>query len=214
MPDIVRTPQLDPLCEKFYNLSPQSFLNNNALSFIDPTGMESENIIDPPKNKQTPKQRAYNSKTGNTDLAKLVVYATADFLGSINTYVREKIEPSNKEITTTATSKKGGGENEKSTGKKVGDNISADAFLDGAPGVAKNGNNLKSNKDIMKAAADLRKLSDKVDKAKKKVQEAIKENLGKGDRSSDMVQTVNDPKNPSNNQFVRRDVLEAQQKKK
>ncbi|MCD0476800.1 RHS repeat-associated core domain-containing protein, partial [Flavobacterium sp. EDS] len=75
MPDIVRTPQLDPLCEKFYNLSPQSFLNNNPLSFIDPTGMESENIIDPPKNKQTPTQRAYNSKTGNTDLAKLVVYA-------------------------------------------------------------------------------------------------------------------------------------------
>ncbi|MCD0476794.1 hypothetical protein LPB87_20580, partial [Flavobacterium sp. EDS] len=138
----------------------------------------------------------------------------ADFLGSINTYVREKIEPSNKEITTTATSKKGGGENEKSTGKKVGDNISADAFLDGAPGVAKNGNNLKSNKDIMRAAADLRKLSDKVDKAEKMVNEVIKENSGKRDKSSDMVQTVNDSKNPNNNQFVRRDFLETKQKKK
>ncbi len=31
----------DPLAEKFYNLSPQSFLNNNPLSFIDPTGMSS-----------------------------------------------------------------------------------------------------------------------------------------------------------------------------
>jgi RHS repeat-associated protein len=40
MPDIVRTPQLDPMAEKFYDLSPQSFLGNNPLSFIDPTGME------------------------------------------------------------------------------------------------------------------------------------------------------------------------------
>lgn len=46
MPDIVRTPQLDPLAEKFYNLSPQSFLNNNPLSFIDPTGMSSSPIYD------------------------------------------------------------------------------------------------------------------------------------------------------------------------
>ena len=40
MPDIVRTFQQDPKAEKFYDLSPQSFLNNNPLSFIDPTGME------------------------------------------------------------------------------------------------------------------------------------------------------------------------------
>lgn len=39
-PAIVRTPTLDPMAEKFYSLSPQSFLNNNPLSFIDPTGME------------------------------------------------------------------------------------------------------------------------------------------------------------------------------
>lgn len=42
IPDIVRTPQIDPLAEKFYDLSPQSFLNNNPLSFIDPTGMGTE----------------------------------------------------------------------------------------------------------------------------------------------------------------------------
>ncbi|WP_310554478.1 DUF6443 domain-containing protein [Flavobacterium sp.] len=40
MQDIGRTTTLDPLAEKFYDLSPQSFLNNNPLSFIDPTGME------------------------------------------------------------------------------------------------------------------------------------------------------------------------------
>jgi RHS repeat-associated protein len=212
-PATVRTPQYDPLCEKFYDVSPQSFLSNNPLRFIDPTGMESEDSIDPP-GKKTAMQRAYNSKTGNTDVAKLVMYKIADVLESVNSYVREKIEPSDREITTTATSKKGGGENEKSTGKKVGDNISADAFLDGAPGTAKTGNNLISNKDIMKAAADLGKLSDKMDKAEKKVKEVIKENSGKGKSPSDMVQTVNDPKNPNNNQSVRRDVLEAQQKKK
>jgi RHS repeat-associated protein len=38
MPDIVRTFQQDPLAEKFSNMSPYSFLNNNPLSFIDPDG--------------------------------------------------------------------------------------------------------------------------------------------------------------------------------
>lgn len=42
MPDIVRTPQLDPLCEKFYTMSGYSFLNNNPLSYVDPTGKSSE----------------------------------------------------------------------------------------------------------------------------------------------------------------------------
>ncbi len=41
MPDIVRTTTLDPLAEKFYSLSPHSFLNNNPLYFIDPTGESS-----------------------------------------------------------------------------------------------------------------------------------------------------------------------------
>ena len=41
MPDIVRTTTIDPLAEKFYSLSPQSFLNNNPLYFIDPTGESS-----------------------------------------------------------------------------------------------------------------------------------------------------------------------------
>ena len=42
MPDLGRTTTYDPLCEKFSDLSPQSFLNNNPLSFVDPTGMESK----------------------------------------------------------------------------------------------------------------------------------------------------------------------------
>jgi len=37
-PAIVRTTTYDPLVEKFYHISPQSFLNNNPLTFIDPTG--------------------------------------------------------------------------------------------------------------------------------------------------------------------------------
>ncbi|MFC4478388.1 DUF6443 domain-containing protein [Flavobacterium chungangensis] len=209
-PAIGRFMSVDPLTEKYEDYTPYQFSSNQPVHAKELEGLESSNDL----NKQTPTQRAYNPKTGNTDLVKLVVYATADFLESINTYVREQEEPSNKEITTTATSKKGGGENEKSTGKKVGDNISADAFLDGAPGAAKNGNNLKSNKDIMKGAADLGKLSSKVDKAIKSVKDVIKENSGKGNSPSDMVQVVTDAKDPNKNVQVRRDVLEAQEKKK
>jgi RHS repeat-associated protein len=46
MADIGRTSTLDPLAEKFTNMSPYSFLNNNPLSFIDPSGMAAKSIVD------------------------------------------------------------------------------------------------------------------------------------------------------------------------
>lgn len=213
MQDLGRTTTIDPLAEKFYDLSPQSFLNNNPLRFIDPTGMASEDNIDDPGKKQTATQRAYNPKTGNTDIAKLVMYKVADVLESVNTYVKEKIETSDKDLTTTATSKKGGNENQKTTGK-AGDKINADAFLEGAPGKAKNGNNFLSNKDVMNAAADFGRLASKLDKTIKSVTEVVKENTNKGGNTSDMVYIVKDDKNPNNNVQVSRAYLEAQQKKK
>src|SRR5690554_1368322 len=42
MQDLGRTTTLDPLAEKFYSISPYSFLNNSPLYFVDPTGMASE----------------------------------------------------------------------------------------------------------------------------------------------------------------------------
>src|SRR5690554_772875 len=42
MQDLGRTTTLDPLAEKFYSISPYSFLNNSPLYFVDPTGMSSE----------------------------------------------------------------------------------------------------------------------------------------------------------------------------
>ncbi|MEC4048608.1 RHS repeat-associated core domain-containing protein [Flavobacterium sp. SUN046] len=45
MPDIVRTPTQDPLSEKFTNVSPYSFLNNNPIYFVDPTGMAPDGWI-------------------------------------------------------------------------------------------------------------------------------------------------------------------------
>jgi len=44
-PATVRTTTHDPLAEKFYDLSPQSFLNNNPLRFTDPTGMAPDDWI-------------------------------------------------------------------------------------------------------------------------------------------------------------------------
>jgi hypothetical protein len=209
MQDLGRTTTLDPLAEKFYDLSPQSFLNNNPLRFIDPTGMESEDSIDPP-GKKTAMQRAYNPKTGNTDLAKLVV----NFLGDINTYVREKIENSDKDIGSTATSKKGGGENQKTTGNKKGDNINADAFIDGAPSKANAGNNLSKTKDILKAVKDVNSMFKKGQKTGEKIDEVVKENAtAQETKQTEFVRTSYDPKT-GNGTWVRKDIYDAQQKKK
>jgi RHS repeat-associated protein len=42
MPDIVRTPTVDPLAEQTPNWSPYAFCNNNPVRYTDPTGMSTE----------------------------------------------------------------------------------------------------------------------------------------------------------------------------
>ena len=212
MPDIVRTPQYDPLAEKFYDVSPQSFLSNNPLRFIDPTGMASEDSIDPP-GKKTAWQQSYNPKTGNHDVGKYALLKTADFFNSINTYVKEKVGLSDKDITSTATSKNGGGENQKTTGKKKGDNIDADPFLTGAPGTAKTGNNLKNVKDKLEAANDVKGLFDKGQQVGDGVNEVVDENRNNRAKQTEFIYLVKDDKNPNNNVQIRREDFEAQQKK-
>lgn len=214
MPDIVRTPQMDPMAEKFYDLSPQSFLNNNPLRIIDPTGMASEDFQDPPGKKKTAWQQSYNSKTGNHDIGKYALLKTAEFFDGINTYVREKIEPSNKDINSTSTSKSGGGDNEKSKGKKKGDNIDADAFLTGAPGAEKTGNNLKKAKELLEAGNDIKGMFEKGMQVGDGVNEVVKENSGQKAKPSDMIYIVKDNKDPNKNVQIRREDFEAQQKNK
>lgn len=40
IPSSVRTPTMDPLCEKHYNISPYAWCGNNPLNRIDPNGMD------------------------------------------------------------------------------------------------------------------------------------------------------------------------------
>ena len=74
-PAIVRTLMHDPLAEKFYSISPQSFLNNNPMYFIDPTGMKADgwitSIVDGEKT------IAYNSTVNTVEEAKAAGYENA-----------------------------------------------------------------------------------------------------------------------------------------
>jgi len=75
MPDIVRTPTLDPLAEKFYSFSPYSFLNNNPLRFVDPDGKQSIDF-----NKFN---RNENSNSGFSDGPQYIASTVVDNRGKI-----------------------------------------------------------------------------------------------------------------------------------
>lgn len=88
MQDIVRTTTIDPLAEKFYNLSPQSFLNNNPLAFIDPTGKGTEDWFkdkngvmqfDPKVKNQDDASKKGGTYVGETDRQTTKSGGTADF---------------------------------------------------------------------------------------------------------------------------------------
>jgi hypothetical protein len=202
---------IDPLTEKYEDYTPYQFSSNQPVHAKELEGLESSNDLN--KKDKTPTQRAYNPKTGNTDLAVLVVETISDVIQSINTYTNT----TDKEVTTTATSKNGGGENQKSTGKKTGDNINADPFLIGAPGSATTGNNLSKVKDFAKALKDINSMFKKGQKVGDGVNEVVKENSKKEEtktEKTEYVQTKGDSKNSNNNEYVRKDIYDAQQKRK
>ena len=75
MPDIVRTPTLDPLAEKFYSFSPYSFLNNNPIRFIDPDGKQSIDFDKVNRNE--------NSNSGFSDGPQYIASTVVDNRGKI-----------------------------------------------------------------------------------------------------------------------------------
>jgi RHS repeat-associated protein len=72
MADLGRTSTIDPLAEKFYSFSPQSFLNNNPLTFVDPTGMAADGWITQEIDGE--KSHTYNSTVNTVEEAKAAGY--------------------------------------------------------------------------------------------------------------------------------------------
>jgi len=97
-------------------------------------------------------------------------------------------ETSDKDLSATATSKKGGNENPKTTGK-TGGNFDAGAFLDNAPGGEKNGNNFKSASDKLTSLGDLNTILGLFNDVRDKTEEVINTTIYK--------YTVADPLGPN-----------------
>jgi RHS repeat-associated protein len=76
---IGRTTTYDPLAEKFYNISPQSFLNNNPLYFVDPTGMQSEGWIKQVIDGKT--TMTYDPNVNTVDEANIANYKGVESVG-------------------------------------------------------------------------------------------------------------------------------------
>ena len=154
------------------NLSYYGYCYQNPIKYVDPNGKQ----VDVIKPKKTATERAYNPKTGNTDIGLIFIYKVEDFINKHNSYKREKTELSNKDITSSVKSKDGGDKNKKTTGKQFGDNTNIDGFLTGAPGAAKKGNNFKSLEDILEAGNDIKALFEKGLQVGDGVDQIIKEN--------------------------------------
>lgn len=155
-------------------------------------------------------QRAYNHKTGTTDGLKML----GNFLSDINSYVREKVKTSDKDINSSVTSKKGGDENQKTkhNAKQHGDNTDMTGVVEGAPGTLPSFKDATNFLEMGKVGLDLFELGQKAgDGVNTIVNEKAKE---KETKKPEYIFLVKDDKDSRNNVQIRRDVHEERQKKK
>jgi len=193
------------------NLSYYGYCYQNPIKYVDPNGKQ----VDVIKPKKTATERAYNPKTGNTDIGLLFIYKVEDFIDKHNSYKREKTELSNKDITSSVYSDTGGDENQKANRKvkQKGDNMNVTGFLIASPGSEKSGNKFQTIKDYLEAGKDIKELFDFTQKIGEGLEEVIKGNKSKERKPSDMIYIVKDNKNPNKNIQIRREDFEKQQKK-
>ncbi|WP_218823200.1 hypothetical protein [Flavobacterium psychrophilum] len=178
--------------------------------------MAPKDIIDPP-GKKTAWRQAYNPRTGNTDIGKFALIkleqsleGPARFLNSINTYIKEKVGLSDKNLTTTATAKNGGDENQKTKGK-AGEHMDMTGVVESAPGAELPYSKLGNKLELAKSPFEFFESGQKVVEGSKEIKKEVTKKDANSGRS-EYIMIRYDPKNSSNNIQIRKDVLEAQQK--